>query len=69
MRIEHLTPDCTGQWEHGRSDGLGSWRCRACAMEYPDTPLARIAAVRENLLGILLRMLEAHGRLSIGDRD
>ncbi len=62
MSIEHLTPDCTGRWERDRSRRRGPWRCSVCGLEHPETPLTRIAAVRENLLGTLLRILEAGGR-------
>jgi len=62
MDVDHLTPDCTGRWEPDRSRRRGPWRCSVCEVEYPGTPLTRISAVRENLLGTLLRLLEADGR-------
>jgi hypothetical protein len=61
MSIDHLTPDCTGRWEPERSRKRSPWRCRVCTAEHPDTPLTRIAAVRENLMGTLLRLLAADG--------
>jgi len=69
MCIEHLTPDCTGRWERDFSRTRGPWRCGVCAAEHPETPLTGIAAVRENLLGTLLRILEMDGRARILDKE
>lgn len=62
MRIEHLNPDCVGTWEARGSARRLRWGCRACGADAPEGVSTAVAALHENVAGLLLRTLELRGR-------
>ena len=60
MELEHRGPDCTGVWRP-EQQGL-RWRCSECHKAYPGAPEVRAAAVRENAIGKLMRVLARLGQ-------
>lgn len=60
--LDHAHPDCTGRW---RREGA-LWRCDRCSAGHPAGPGVAAAAIRENVLGILLRHLAFQGASDSG---
>jgi hypothetical protein len=62
VRIEHRTPECTGEWHVERGLRPVALACGECGARHCATPAARRAAEEENRRGNLLSDLTSEGR-------
>ncbi len=62
MDLDHRTPECTGDWEREPHGSFIHWRCSECHALHYGSPDVRKAAVRENTMGKVLKVLANLGQ-------
>ena len=62
MDLDHRTPACTGEWQREPHGGVVHWRCSECHALYYGAPGVGAAALRENTMGKVLKVLAGMGQ-------
>ena len=62
MDLDHRTDECAGEWQREPHGGFVHWRCSECHKLHYGAPDVGAAALRENTMGKVMKVLARMGQ-------